>query len=39
MRSRLIYERLALAMKTWSGEHMELPETWPDFVLKTDYAV
>lgn len=22
------------AMKTWSGEHMELPETWPDFVLK-----
>ena len=22
------------AMKTWSGERMELPETWPDFVLK-----
>ena len=22
------------AMKTWSGEHMELPETWPDFSLK-----
>ena len=22
------------AMKTWSGEHMELPEPWPDFVLK-----
>lgn len=23
------------AMKTWSGERMELPETWPDFVLKS----
>ena len=22
------------AMKTWSGERMELPETWPDFSLK-----
>ena len=29
------YLRVACsAMKTWSWERMELPETWPDFVLK-----
>ena len=22
------------AMKTWSGEHIELPEIWPDYIAK-----